>query len=47
MGPYAHGEGNWVGYDDVNTAVKKVDYVLSNKLGGAIVFDLSIILFSF
>jgi GH18 family chitinase len=45
MGPYAYGQGNWVGYDDTDTAIKKVDYIINNKIGGAIIWDISNLLF--
>jgi len=47
MGPYAYGQGNWVGYDDAAMATRKVDYIISNKIGGAIIWDISNRFFNF
>ena len=41
MGPYAYGQGNWVGYDDSAMATEKVNYIIDNKIGGAIIWDIS------
>jgi chitinase len=30
----------WVGYDDPNSAAVKANYVVSNNLGGAMIWDL-------
>ena len=40
MGPYAYGEGEWVGYDDPTMARVKAEYVLAQGLGGAMFWDL-------
>jgi len=44
-GPYAfnHARVNktWVGYDDVDTVIKKTNYAKSKKLGGVMVWELS------
>ena len=43
-GPYAFSPTspiNWVGYDDPDMAVVKTKYILSNGLGGAMVWDMS------
>ena len=40
MGPYAHGAGQWVGYDDPAMAGLKAQYILDQKLGGAMFWDL-------
>ena len=40
MGPYAHGGGQWVGYDDPAMAAVKAQYILDNKLGGGMFWDL-------
>ena len=40
MGPYAHGAGQWVGYDDPAMAGLKAQYILDQKLGGGMFWDL-------
>ena len=40
MGPYAHGGRQWVGYDDPAMAAVKAQYILDNKLGGGMFWDL-------
>lgn len=43
-GPYAFSSSApkvWVGYDDINMAAVKSQYVLENQLGGAMVWDIS------
>ena len=40
MGPYAHCGTQWVGYDDPSMAAVKAGYILNNKLGGAMFWDL-------
>ena len=40
MGPYAHGGGQWVGYDDPAMAGIKAQYILDEKLGGGFFWDL-------
>ena len=40
MGPYAHGAGQWVGYDDPAMAGLKARYILDQKLGGGMFWDL-------
>jgi len=40
MGPYAHGGGQWVGYDDPDMAGRKANYILEQKLGGGMFWDL-------
>ena len=40
MGPYAHGAGQWVGYDDPAMAGLKAQYILDQRLGGAMFWDL-------
>ena len=39
--PYTWGENNWAGYDNAVSAAKKTEYIKANKLGGAIVWDIS------
>jgi len=39
-GPYAYKGNQWIGYDDVQTAIQKAQYVLDNDLGGAMFWDL-------
>jgi len=34
MGPYAHKDNQWVGFDDVDSAVEKAFYVAEEELGG-------------
>lgn len=45
IGPYAYSGGavnkTWVGYDDVDTVIKKTMYAKSIELGGVTVWDLS------
>ena len=41
IGPYAYGDGDWVGYDDMEMAIKKVDFIKMMGLGGAMVWELS------
>ena len=40
MGPYAHGARQWVGYDDPAMAGLKAQYILDQRLGGAMFWDL-------
>ena len=40
MGPYAHGACQWVGYDDPAMAGLKAQYILDQKLGGGMFWDL-------
>ena len=40
MGPFAHGGGQWVGYDDPAMAAVKANYVVEMGLGGAMFWDL-------
>ena len=40
MGPYAFKGNQWVGYDDINMAAIKAQYILDNKLGGGMFWDL-------
>lgn len=40
MGPYAYGQGQWVGYDDQAMIRKKSEYVKSKGLGGAMIWCL-------
>ena len=40
MGPYAHGRRQWVGYDDPAMAGLKAQYILDEKLGGGMFWDL-------
>jgi chitinase len=40
-GPYAYGEGVWVGYDTTEQAGRKAKYIMDNGLGGAMFWDLS------
>ena len=40
MGPYAYKGNQWVGYDDPAMAAVKAKYIVSNQLGGAMVWDL-------
>ena len=46
MGPYAYGPYNnsieWVGWDDIDTITKKVQYAMDKKLGGIMVWDLTL-----
>jgi chitinase len=40
-GPYAYGQGVWVGYDTPEQAGRKAKYIMDNGLGGAMFWDLS------
>ena len=41
VGPYAYKDNQWVGYDDVEAVKFKMNYVKENKLGGGMVWDVS------
>ena len=40
MGPYAYGGGQWVGYDDPAMAAVKANYIIAERLGGGMFWDL-------
>lgn len=43
-GTYVHSNTSpivWAGFDDVNSAIEKSRYIVNNKLGGAMIWDLS------
>ena len=40
MGPYAHGRGQWVGYDDPAMAAIKANYIKEQRLAGGMFWDL-------
>ena len=48
MGPYAYGKNaandrcEWVGFDDLSTIIAKVKYAMDKKLGGVMVWELSL-----
>lgn len=42
MGPYAHNNYEWVGWDDVDMAIVKVQYAMSRNLGGIMVWELGL-----
>ncbi len=42
MGPYAHNTNEWVGWDDVDTAIRKVKYAMNRNLGGVMVWELGL-----
>lgn len=39
--PYVYGEGQWIGYDDVQSIQVKVDYVKKQNLGGVFVWEIT------
>ena len=41
IGPYAYKNNQWVGYDTVNSAKKKADYIIQKDLGGAMFWETS------
>ena len=41
IGPYAYKNNQWVGYDTVNSAKKKADYIIEKDLGGAMFWETS------
>ena len=40
IGPYAYKGNQWVGYDDIDMAATKAQYILDNDLGGGMFWDL-------
>lgn len=42
MGPYAHNKIDWVGWDDIDTVIRKVKYAMDRKLGGVMVWELGL-----
>jgi chitinase len=40
-GPYAYHRNQWVGYDTVESAKVKAEYVNEKGLGGAMIWELS------
>ena len=41
IGPYAYKNNQWVGYDTVNYAKKKANYIIEKDLGGAMFWETS------
>lgn len=42
MGPYAYSGDQWVGWDDIDTTIKKVKYAMDKGLGGIMFWELSL-----
>ena len=40
MGPYAYSNTQWVGYDDADSVAIKAQYIVDQKLGGGMFWDL-------
>lgn len=38
--PYAYRQNQWVGYDDVMSIKIKAEYVIAQRLGGAVIYSL-------
>ena len=41
-GPYAYSGNQWVGYDSPQSLMAKMQYVIEEGLGGAMIWDLSL-----
>ena len=42
IGPYAYKDKQWAGYDTINSAKDKANYIVSKELGGAMFWETSI-----
>ena len=42
MGPYAYSSSEWVGFDDIDSVVRKLDYLIDLGLGGAMAWALDL-----
>lgn len=42
MGPYAYSGDQWVGWDDIDMTIKKVQYAMSKGVGGIMFWELSL-----
>jgi len=42
IGPYAHGRGQWIGFDDPEIIEEKMNYIKSKKYGGAMIWALDL-----
>lgn len=42
IGSYAYGGNQWVGWDDIEQIIYKVNFAMMNKLGGIMVWELTL-----